>query len=127
MGWVIKMILCITFSHCIISFVSFRFVFGFLFLFFVVVVVFFLKKEVLFSYLCQRLTLKTIVVIVAVLPGEELLFDVSTSETRGLKPHHVPCDNLIFRTLLNSTASVGLSSNLYGSSVLYTHAPALCT
>ena len=84
----------------------------------------FLKKEVLFSYLCQRLTLKTIVVIVALLPGEELLFDISTSEARGLKPHHVPCDNLIFRTLLNSTASVGLSSNLYGWS---THAPALCT
>ena len=49
----------------------------------------FLKKEVLFSYLCQRLTLKTIVVIVAVLPGEELLFDVSTSGARGLKPHSV--------------------------------------
>lgn len=65
------MILCITFSHCIISFVLFRFVLCFLFLFFVVVVVV-LKKEVLFSYLCQRLTLKTFVVIVAVLPGEKL-------------------------------------------------------
>ena len=50
---------------------------------------FFLKKEVSFSYLCERLTLKTIVVIVAVLPGEELLFDVSTSGARGLKPHSV--------------------------------------
>lgn len=76
------MILCITFSHCIISFVLFRFFLCFLFLSF-------LKKEVFFSRLCQRLTLKTVVVIVAVLPGEELLLDVSTSAARGLKPHSV--------------------------------------
>ena len=84
------MIHCITFWHCIISFVLFRFVLCFLFLFFVVVFVdVFEKKKVFFSYLCQRLTLKTVVVIVAVLPGEELLFDVSTSGARGLKPHSV--------------------------------------
>lgn len=51
MGWVIKMILCITFSHCIISFVSFRFVFGFLFLFFVVVVVVFEKRSFIFLFM----------------------------------------------------------------------------
>lgn len=45
------MILCITFSHCIISFVSFRFVFGFLFLFFVVVVVVFEKRSFIFLFM----------------------------------------------------------------------------